>query len=414
MKIVLYSEAFHSFMLNDIKYASCFFEKTVVICPWNQELEEACNGLKNVIFCPIKFKRTSLNRLKALKKIDRYSIKALGSALHDKKFDLKYLNLISVYFISACILENELKKLVQDEGEDWLFLSLWLHSSAYAVCRAKQKYPLAKTASLAHSFEVDDRKNPYVDYLLKEYCHENLDRISFISQNVLREYLARHVVPGGWKKGHIDVSYLGTVKKCEGMSEGNPEPPYTLISCSHCIPVKRIDLIIEALAQIKDICIQWIHIGGGELFGSLRAKAESLPENIEVVWAGRQDNAYVHKLYAETKVDAFINTAAAEGIPVALMEAIAYGIPIIATDVGGNSEIAREHVGKLISADPTVQEISDAIRQMLTADNETKSRIRKNCTVFFDKLFNSEHIRSEFYKSLSMLATNKRQRNNVP
>ncbi len=46
--------------------------------------------------------------------------------------------------------------------------------------------------------------------------------------------------------------------------------------------------------------------------------------------------------FKENSVDLFINASITEGTPVSIMEAISCGIPIIATDVGGNPEIVSE------------------------------------------------------------------------
>jgi len=39
--------------------------------------------------------------------------------------------------------------------------------------------------------------------------------------------------------------------------------------------------------------------------------------------------------YASNPVDVFINTSSSEGLPVSIMEAMSFGIPVIATNVGG-------------------------------------------------------------------------------
>lgn len=67
------------------------------------------------------------------------------------------------------------------------------------------------------------------------------------------------------------------------------------------------------------------------------------------------------KNYIETAADVFVNVSSTEGTPVSIMEAISCGIPVIATAVGGNVEIVREKNGFLLSANPTPDEIADAL-----------------------------------------------------
>ena len=63
-------------------------------------------------------------------------------------------------------------------------------------------------------------------------------------------------------------------------------------------------------------------------------------------------------------IDLFINVSSREGIPVSI-EAIAAGIPIIATDVGGCNEIVSNKNGILLNSDPSPEQISDAITDIL-------------------------------------------------
>lgn len=54
--------------------------------------------------------------------------------------------------------------------------------------------------------------------------------------------------------------------------------------------------------------------------------------------------------YSEHPVDVFINLSTNEGVPVSIMEAISFDIPIVATDVGGTSEIVTDETGILVSS----------------------------------------------------------------
>jgi glycosyltransferase involved in cell wall biosynthesis len=67
------------------------------------------------------------------------------------------------------------------------------------------------------------------------------------------------------------------------------------------------------------------------------------------------------KFYQERPADVFINVSSTEGTPVAVMEAASCGIPVIATAVGGNTEIVSERNGTLLNPDPTPEEIAEAI-----------------------------------------------------
>jgi glycosyltransferase involved in cell wall biosynthesis len=80
--------------------------------------------------------------------------------------------------------------------------------------------------------------------------------------------------------------------------------------------------------------------------------------------------------YRTQPIDLFVNTSESEGTPVTIMEAISVGIPVMATAVGGNTEIVTEENGVAISADPDPAEIADAIR-CLMVDDTRLARLRE-------------------------------------
>jgi glycosyltransferase involved in cell wall biosynthesis len=67
-----------------------------------------------------------------------------------------------------------------------------------------------------------------------------------------------------------------------------------------------------------------------------------------VKFAGHLDHSTLLNLYATGKVDFVILPSLHEGIPVSLMEAMGYGIPVISTDVGGTSELLCDGAGILV------------------------------------------------------------------
>ena len=118
------------------------------------------------------------------------------------------------------------------------------------------------------------------------------------------------------------------------------------------MPVKRVHRILETLQQIVDINIEWTHIGGGALKERLELDIEKLPKNIKVNLLGELTSTDIYKLYKENSYHIFVNVSESEGIPVSIMEASSFGIPVIATNVGGVGEIVENgYNGLLLNKD---------------------------------------------------------------
>tara|TARA_B110000438_G_C15806622_1_gene647693 strand:+ start:1074 stop:2318 length:1245 start_codon:yes stop_codon:yes gene_type:complete len=129
-----------------------------------------------------------------------------------------------------------------------------------------------------------------------------------------------------------------------------------IISVASLLPVKRIHLIAEALQHTARE-IKWTHIGGGETLAQVNAKLANIGGNVEVDLKGQVAHEDVLKWFEANPADVFINVSSSEGLPVSIMEAFSYGIPAIATAVGGMPEIVTEECGVLLDSNFKPEEL---------------------------------------------------------
>jgi len=112
-------------------------------------------------------------------------------------------------------------------------------------------------------------------------------------------------------------------------------------------PVKRIDLLIRAFARLisggQDIVL--LLVGYGDILPKLRDLASNLRVTNRIIFTGIRPDA-PRFLKA---MDIFVLCSEWEGLPLALLEAMALSLPVIATDVGGVTEVVKEGVtGRLV------------------------------------------------------------------
>jgi len=99
---------------------------------------------------------------------------------------------------------------------------------------------------------------------------------------------------------------------------------------------KNPNLLLQVASRLPDL--QFVMAGGGDLLESIKSHA---PENVKVIgWA---DAATFW-----SAVDIAISTSDSEGMPIALIEAQLAGVPVIATNVGSNSEVIDDELTGLI------------------------------------------------------------------
>ena len=122
--------------------------------------------------------------------------------------------------------------------------------------------------------------------------------------------------------------------------------------------------LLEAARLLKqgDVPIRIIAVGQGPLEEEMRALHDSMALGDRVLLLGQRDDA-VAVLGA---CDAFVMASKNEGLPVAIMEALALGLPICATSVGGIPEAVTDGVeGQLVPpSDP--ESLASALTRLAT------------------------------------------------
>lgn len=103
-------------------------------------------------------------------------------------------------------------------------------------------------------------------------------------------------------------------------------------------------------------------VGGGPEEASLRAAVRAGGLDQQVIFAGeRQDVAHIVSCF-----DVFVLASLHEGLPVALLEAMASGVPAVVTDAGGNAEVVQHGRQGLVVATHDPVSLAAAIFELLS------------------------------------------------
>ncbi len=122
---------------------------------------------------------------------------------------------------------------------------------------------------------------------------------------------------------------------------GIPEDYCIAVSVGELSERKNHITIIEAMAEARDLKIVYLICGDGEQKDAIRRKASELGLEKQVILTGYVDSvpALLHQC------DVFVFPSTREGLPVALMEAMAVGLPVIASDIRGNRDLIKQGRG---------------------------------------------------------------------
>jgi glycosyltransferase involved in cell wall biosynthesis len=138
---------------------------------------------------------------------------------------------------------------------------------------------------------------------------------------------------------------------------------FTLVNVANCNPVKDHSNLLRALAlarrQSPDLHL-WL-IGGGADQDRLKILARELGLTEHVVFAGAQQFVGDWLIAA----DLFVLSSKSEGLPLALIEATAAGLPSVVTDVGGLPDVIRTCGVGTVVPPQSPSALSDAILQFV-------------------------------------------------
>ncbi|TAJ08640.1 glycosyltransferase [Marinilabiliaceae bacterium JC017] len=333
---------------------------------------------------------------KGTKTISRWFLRALIDILKKKN---------RIHLIS-CLLRfgfqaKKLSKLIIEYKliTNTIHYSYWLDDWSTILSILTERKVINNYISRAHGYDLyhERRKEGYIPF--RKFQLQNLNKLFLISKDGFN-YICDHY-PEFYDK--YKLSLLGT-KKYEPTNNLKYNPnTYTIISCSRVVAIKRLELIIKSLAIIKEMRITWIHFGDGNLLSEIKKlSAKILPENIKAEFKGMITNTDVLRFYENNYIDCFINLSSTEGLPVSIMEAISYGIPTLATDVGGTNEIVNNKTGFLIKPDIKPEIIANKIIDIL----QKKSRnidYRNEIIEFWKNNFCADTNYREFVQELKYI-----------
>ncbi|NOQ25212.1 MAG: glycosyltransferase [Bacteroidales bacterium] len=267
-------------------------------------------------------------------------------------FKLKKLRKLIAASTFSWVIYKYLKKNYSEElNSKSIFYSYWFYYAAYAGALLKRDNFDFTLISRAHGTDVfQNRKDtgcylPFRRFPLWQY----FSKIFPVSQEGKRYLNQNQNIPFS----KLEVSYLG-INPPNAISLGSMKNSLTVVSCSNIISIKRIDLIIDGLASYKECYpsneIIWHHFGDGTLLTQIKklANEKLVPKDINYKFHGHVQNHEVIKFYSNTDLDCFITTSSTEGLPVSIMEALCFGIPVLATAVGGIPEAMNDELGFLL------------------------------------------------------------------
>lgn len=243
------------------------------------------------------------------------------------------------------------------------------------VCRKFRKRDGLKVFYTAHGFHFyrgAPLLNWMVFYPVEKFCSRFTDKLITINREdfalAKKKFKAKEVcyIPGVG----IDLSKFENIQADRAAKRreiGVPEDAFLLLSVGELNENKNHQVIIKALAKLKNPNVHYAIAGTGDQRTVLIELAEKLGVSEQVHLLGYRND--VLELYATT--DVYVLPSIREGLNVSLIEAMASGMPCIAGRIRGNVDLIDDAGGKLF--DPN--DAADFIGCVCALQSETTTKM---------------------------------------
>ena len=154
------------------------------------------------------------------------------------------------------------------------------------------------------------------------------------------------------------------------------------VTTARLTPIKNHTMLIDAiaLAKQKGVVWRWVMLGGGATKAQLQRHIAHRKLDQHIHFLGNQSPAQVYKWLAVA--DAFVLTSLYESYSIAVLEALAYGLPVIGTRVGYMQNLIAKAKGVLVDSNDT-QALAKAL--VAFANKETRQKHAGKGTTFIKR-----------------------------
>ncbi len=243
----------------------------------------------------------------------------------------------------------------------------YLYPDGVAAIRLGRRFDLPVVLT-ARGSDVTQLPGYALPRLLIRRAIARADGIIAVSEGLRRALLALGPVPGGVTvlRNGVDLDRFrplrcGAEREAVRQQLGLDGP--TLLSVGALIPRKRHELAIAALRELPEWRL--LILGEGPERARLEAAAAASGVGARVRLLGGKPHAELARFYGAA--DAMVLASSREGWANVLLESIACGTPVIASDIPGNTEVVRRPEAGLIMAQNTPAGLAAAVRSLFAA-----------------------------------------------
>lgn len=230
---------------------------------------------------------------------------------------------------------------------------------------------------------------------LKRRCLKRATHVTVVS-NHLKEFVEKmepSVCPNVISMG-VDVSKFGKQNQVENLwKQGNKK---VILFVGRLAEKKGVTYLIEAMKEVDALLVI---VGDGSLKWKLQKQAESVDEKVRFLGAKTHDE--LKTIYASADVFVAPSITAKdgdqEGVPTVIMEAMASGVPVIASKSGGIAQLIEDGKNGLLCKEKSTEQLATKINMLLQEKDLVEKLVKEGYRTISQYDY---EVQAEKYKKL--------------
>lgn len=297
------------------------------------------------------------------------------------------------HHINNCIIQHLYNIVTKKHGKpDIIYGQMFMNTLKGIHLSKKYNIPIV---GIEHLGRFNESSLNNWGYTQKDatYVYKNVDAVISVSEK-LRNSLLHHFN----RDSHVVYNVVGK-EFC--YNQCNSNNTFTIISTGRLVHGKGYDLLINALAIIKhQLPKNWkvIIIGEGEAKKILQESINTLNLQENILLIGKKNKSEIVELLQNAHM--FVLPSRAETFGVVYLEALACGLPIIATDCGVPPEIVTKENGLFIPKED-INELANAITYIAQNINQyNRKAIADDCLARFSSKVIAQQLTTIFEETI--------------
>lgn len=273
------------------------------------------------------------------------------------------------------------------------YYSFWMDEWALALAFLKRSNKIDQFVFRVNGYDIHDDRHEGNYLPFRRFIYSQTSAVIPLSKTSRDHIRELKIFPNKVQHNYFGTKDFGSLNT---RNDGN----LVFFTCSNAIPLKRLEKIAKVLIEMN--CnLKWVHHGDGPTIENVNNLLITEGSKIEFKHSKKvEDYREVLELQKSIAPDLFINLSTTEGLPVTIMEAMSFGIPILANDVGSCKEFINNTTGILVESDASPKEIAAKALDLINGMTpEKREAIRK----FWSENFSAEKNYSKFAQDLQTL-----------